>query len=63
MAVVPDFVWPAPSGGWVDAWNGWYPDLNMALRDAPAGVGSPWVLSPGEDIITSEEAESRMLDR
>ncbi len=26
--------WPAPSGGWVDAWNGWYPDREAAAAEA-----------------------------
>jgi hypothetical protein len=53
-------IWADPSGdGWVDAWNGWYSDLAMAMRDGSNGVGRPWLLSYGEGIIDEAEQERR----
>ena len=49
---IPAYVWHDPhSDGWVDAWNGWYPTLDEALRDAALGEGQPWTLEPGEGLI------------
>lgn len=57
--ITPDFIWPDPdSNGWVDAWNGWYLTLEEALRDAPAGVGRPWVLSRGQGLINDDDISS-----
>lgn len=61
-ALIPDYIWHDPhSDGWVDAWNGWYSTLDEALRDATPGVGQPWVLEPGEGLITEEDAEQRRV--
>jgi hypothetical protein len=55
-----DYVWPAPSGeGWIDAWNGWYPTLAQAREEAAPGVGTPWILAYGEDLISQEQADLR----
>ena len=57
---VPEYIWRDPhSDGWIDAWNGFYLTLEEALRDAPAGVGRPWVLQSGEGLIGDDEAQSR----
>ncbi|MGH3608879.1 MAG: hypothetical protein ACRDRD_12430 [Pseudonocardiaceae bacterium] len=63
---VPEFVWRAPSGdGWIDAWNGWYPTLEQFLDEVATGLESgqlepgPWVLRPGENLVTQEEADRR----
>lgn len=57
-----DYVWPDPhSEGWVDAWNGWYPTKDDALRDAFPAVsgGVPWDLAYGEGLIDEDELVRR----
>lgn len=55
-----DYIWPAPSSeGWIDAWNGWYPTQEQAREEGAAGVGSPWILRYGEDLIKQDEADQR----
>jgi hypothetical protein len=57
----PHYIWPDPNqpGWWVDAWNGIYDNLDLALEDAANGVGTPWILHKGEGIIPEEEADRR----
>lgn len=53
---LPAWLWPSPDGsGWVDAWNGHYTDLAVALREGAAGVGRQWILRPGEGIERTPE--------
>jgi hypothetical protein len=58
---VPEYIWRDPNSdtGWIDAWNGWYETQTQALDDGAAGVGQPWILHPGEGIISEDEANRR----
>ncbi len=56
-----NYVWRSPDGnGWVDAWNGWYPELREAVDQAKAGVGRPWVLQYGEGVVDEDEMRHRL---
>lgn len=61
MNALPEYIWPDPNmpGCYVDAWNGAYDDLAIALRDSAAGVGRPWILAAGEGLITEDEMNRR----
>ena len=60
---IPDYLWPDPHnpGWWVDAWNGSYDNLTLALEDtANAGASNqPRILRRGEGIISEDKAEYR----
>jgi hypothetical protein len=57
------YIWPSPKGGWVDAWNGWYDTLEAAIEEATPGIGTPWVLHFGEDIVSQDETDRRRAER
>jgi hypothetical protein len=59
---LPNYLWPDPHqpGWWIDAWNGIYNDLEMALQDAAGGVGRPWTLRHGEGVVDEAEVERRL---
>jgi len=58
--------WPDPQGpvdsvAWVDAWNGWYPDLPALLDTIPDWTANEAdrVLVLGEGLISTDEADRR----